>query len=72
VLTCWQAEMPEVPDRPHPSQRAVRRARQGGQHRPTSAASSVPMADPRRVRATATAPVSANHDALGGSPLDHA
>ena len=74
VLSCWQAEMPGV----HRIDLTVRTAL-----RPTAAPKEAPApVDVRRVveradnrpapelRATATAPVSANHDALGGSPLD--
>src|SRR6185312_2246157 len=73
VLTCWQAEMPEV----HRIDLTVRTAMRCASPAKEAAA----PADQRRVehangrpapelRATATAPVSANHDALGGSPLD--
>ena len=73
VLSCFQAEMPEV----HRIELTVRLAM-----RPASAvAEPLPVAEPRRdmqrdnrppqeLRAVATAPVSATHDALGGSPLD--
>jgi chromosomal replication initiator protein len=73
VLTCWQAEMPEV----HRIDLTVRTAmRCAAPAKETAAA-----LDPRRtewsdgrpapeLRATAIAPVSASHDALGGSPLD--
>jgi chromosomal replication initiator protein len=74
VLTCWQAEMPQV----HRIDLSVRTAMR--QAAPAKEAS-VPQIDTRRIeradgrpavelRAVATAPVSANHDALGGSPLD--
>src|ERR1700704_5881614 len=73
VLTCWQAEMPEV----HRIDLTVRTAMRCA----TPAKEVAAPADHRRVeradgrpapelRSTATAPVSANHDALGGSPLD--
>ena len=73
VLTCWQAEMPEV----HRIDLTVRTAMRCAAPVKEAAA----PADQRRVertdgrpaqelRATATAPVSASHDALGGSPLD--
>jgi chromosomal replication initiator protein len=70
VLTCWQAEMPEV----HRVDLTVRSAM-----RCAAPAKEVPApVEARRydgraapeLRATATAPVSASHDALGGSPLD--
>ena len=73
VLTCWQAEMPEV----HRIDLTVRTAMRCAA--PAKEASA-PI-DQRRaersdgrpapeLRATAIAPVSASHDALGGSPLD--
>src|SRR6202048_668207 len=73
VLNCWQAEMPEV----HRIDLTVRTAM-----RCATPAKEAPAAlDSRRaersdgraapeLRATAIAPVSASHDALGGSPLD--
>src|SRR4051795_10086725 len=73
VLACWQAEMPEV----HRIDLTVRTAM-----RCAAPVKEVPApSDQRRVehangrpapelRSTATAPVSASHDALGGSPLD--
>src|SRR5665213_838252 len=73
VLSCWQAEMPEVhridltvrtamrcapPVKEAPAQLDARRTeRPDGRPAP-------------ELRATAIAPVSASHDALGGSPLD--
>src|SRR5881394_1572004 len=73
VLTCWQAEMPEV----HRIDLSVRTPMRAVA--PPKEASIPP--DQRRaerhdgrpapeLRATAIAPVSASHDALGGSPLD--
>src|SRR5689334_19147200 len=73
VLSCCQAEMPEV----HRIDLTVRSAA-----RSLAPAKEVPIAlearraEPRdgrpmaELRSTASAPVSANHDALGGSPLD--
>ena len=73
VLTCCQAEMPEV----HRIELTVRSAM-----RPAAPVKEAPVAlEARRMepangrpmlelRSTASAPVSANHDALGGSPLD--
>src|ERR1700683_2207300 len=73
VLTCWQAEMPQV----HRIDLTVRTAM-----RCAAPVKEAPApADQRRadqsdgrpapeLRATAIAPVSASHDALGGSPLD--
>jgi chromosomal replication initiator protein len=73
VLTCWQAEMPEV----HRVDVTVRTAM-----RVAAPAKEAPApVEPRRsegrdgrpsseLRNTAIAPVSASHEALGGSPLD--
>jgi chromosomal replication initiator protein len=72
VLSCCQAEMPEV----HRIDLTVRSAA-----RSLAPAKEAPVLEARRVeqvggravaelRSTASAPVSANHDALGGSPLD--
>ena len=71
VLTCWQAELPGVhridltvrtpmrcaspaKDSKLPADRVIERSDRG----------------PSELRAVATVPVSANHEALGGSPLD--
>ena len=72
VLTCWQAEMPQV----HRIDLTVRTAMRCV----APAKETVAPLDQRRteradgrpteLRATAIAPVSASHDALGGSPLD--
>src|SRR5246127_374254 len=74
VLSAWQAEMPEV----HRIDLTVRSAMRCA----TPAKETAPALDARRIpdridgrptlelRSTASAPVSANHDALGGSPLD--
>src|SRR5437764_3714812 len=73
VLTCWQAEMPEV----HRIDLTVRSAMRC--LAPVKeAAVTLDQRRPERpdgrpapeLRATAIAPVSASHDALGGSPLD--
>ncbi|MDE5456265.1 chromosomal replication initiator protein DnaA [Bradyrhizobium sp. CSA112] len=71
VLTCWQAEMPEV----HRIDLTVRTAMRcaaptkettvPAEQRRIEQANSRPASELR-----ATAPVSASHDALGGSPLD--
>jgi chromosomal replication initiator protein len=72
VLSCWQAEMPEV----HRVDLTVRTAM-----RAVTPVKEAPPLETRRIeprdgrptlelRSTASAPVSANHDALGGSPLD--
>ena len=74
VLSAWQAEMPEV----HRIDLTVRTAMRFAAPAKDPAA---PALDARRgertdnrpapeLRANAIAPVSANHDALGGSPLD--
>jgi chromosomal replication initiator protein len=74
VLTCFQAEMPEV----HRIELSVRTAMRCA----IPAKEALAPSDQRRtersdgrterseLRATAIAPVSASHDALGGSPLD--
>src|SRR4051794_14645052 len=73
VLSCWQAEMPAV----HRIDLTVRSAMRAA----TPAKEVAPPIEVRRIerpenrapielRAVATAPVSATHDALGGSPLD--
>lgn len=72
VLSCWQAELPNVHRIDLTVRSAIRPIAPGKE--------AVPAIDPRRadraegrhadLRATATVPVSANHDALGGSPLD--
>src|SRR5689334_1506462 len=70
VLSCWQAEMPEV----HRIDLTVRSAvRPVAQPKEVQAPVEVRRMDGRpaqELRSTATAPVSATHDALGGSPLD--
>ena len=71
VLMCWKAEMPEI-DRIDLTVRSAMRC-------VAPVKDTTTPADPRRngdargapeLRATASAPVSASHDALGGSPLD--
>src|SRR5262249_9848324 len=73
VLSCWQAEMPEV----HRIDLTVRSAIRGTlpvkevtAPLDTRRVERVEGRAPVELRATATMPVSANHDALGGSPLD--
>ncbi len=71
VLTCWQAEMPEV----HRIDLMVRSAmRAATPAKETAAPLEARRADRSDNRAPAelraTVPVSASHDALGGSPLD--
>ena len=74
VLSCWQAEMPEV----HRIDLTVRTAMRSAA---PAAKEAAPALEARRVerlegraaielRSIATTPVSAGHDALGGSPLD--
>ena len=69
VLSCWQAELPEV-KRVNVAVRSAMRATMPVKEVP-------PVAEVRRadrpaaeLRVGASAPVSASHDALGGSPLD--
>ena len=70
VLTCWQAEMPGV----HRIDLTVRSAMRGAAPvKEAPAPVEQRRGDSRpapELRATAIAPVSASHDALGGSPLD--
>src|SRR3954451_5443766 len=67
VLSCWQAEMPEV----HRIDLTVRTAvRPVVQQKEAPAPVETRRSPAPELRSTATAPVSANHDALGGSPLD--
>ncbi len=72
VLACWRAELPDV----HRIDLTVRSAM-----RCAAPVKELPVADQRHVeqssarasaelKTVATAPASANHDALGGSPLD--
>ena len=74
VLSCWQAEMPEV----HRIDLTVRTAMRSAA---PAAKEAAPALEARRdersegrpaleLRSIATTPVSAGHDALGGSPLD--
>src|SRR6201992_561307 len=72
VLSCWQAEMPEV-HRVDLTVRAMRCAAPAKEAPAPGGARRIERTDGRpasELRATATAPVSASHDALGGSPLD--
>src|ERR1700751_2520452 len=73
VLSCCQAEMPDV----HRIDLTVRSAaRNLAPAKEAPVALEARRAEPRdgrpmaELRSTASAPVSANHDALGGSPLD--
>jgi len=73
VLSCWQAEMPEV-HRIDLTVRTAMRCVTPVKEAPAPLDARRPeRADGRpmpELRATAIAPVSASHDALGGSPLD--
>jgi chromosomal replication initiator protein len=74
VLLCWQAEVPEI----HRVDVTVRTAAMRNSAPVKEAAVAVDARPAERgngraasdLRAVATAPVSASHDALGGSPLD--
>jgi chromosomal replication initiator protein len=67
VLSCWQAEAPEV----HRIDLTVRSAvRPVVQSKEAPSPVETRRAPAAELRSTATVPVSANHDALGGSPLD--
>ncbi|HXO68295.1 MAG TPA: DnaA/Hda family protein, partial [Bradyrhizobium sp.] len=74
VLTCWQAEMPEVERVDLTVRTAMRCATPAAKETPAPVeARRAERNDGRpapELRATAIAPVSANHEALGGSPLD--
>ena len=73
VLTCWQAELPEVSRVDLTVRSAVRAIAPVKDAKPAFEERRPERVDNRpapELRATATAPVSANHDALGGSPLD--
>src|SRR3954471_8646667 len=73
VLACWQAEMPEVHRIALTVRTAMRCAAPAKEVAAPADQRRVERADGRpapELRSTATAPVSANHDALGGSPLD--
>ena len=74
VLTCWQAEMPEVERVDLTVRTAMRCATPAAKETPAPVeARRTERNDGRpapELRATAIAPVSANHEALGGSPLD--
>lgn len=73
VLSCWQAELPEVSRVDVTVRSAVRMAAPVRETKPALDERRPERMDNRPVpelRANATAPVSASHDALGGSPLD--
>jgi len=72
VLTCWQAEMPEV-HRVDVTVRSAMRVAPPVKETPAPIAPRPEGRDGRassELRGTAIAPVSASHEALGGSPLD--
>jgi chromosomal replication initiator protein len=71
VLSCWQAELPGV-ERVDLTVRAMRCATPPKEAAPVEArrAERNDARPAPELRAVATAPVSANHEALGGSPLD--
>jgi len=72
VLSCWQAEMPEVHRIDLTVRSAIRAAAPVKEVAAPIEARPVVRSEgrPAELRSFATAPVSANHDALGGSPLD--
>jgi chromosomal replication initiator protein len=72
VLNCWQAEMPEV-NRVDVTVRTAMRPVAAAKEAPAQVTPHRPEGRDGRapeLRNTAIAPVSANHEALGGSPLD--
>ena len=71
VLTCWQAEVPEI-DRIDLTVRSAMRCAAPAKEAaaPAEARRNGDQRAAPELRATASAPVSASHDALGGSPLD--
>ena len=70
VLSCWQAEVPEV-HRIDLTVRSAMRCAAPAKEAPRRSKRAVPQGSAHAGTAlVATAPVSANHDALGGSPLD--
>jgi chromosomal replication initiator protein len=73
VLSCWQAEVPGVRRIELAVRTAIRNpapARDGKVAHEERRADQTHGRPAVELRATATAPVSASHDALGGSPLD--
>jgi chromosomal replication initiator protein len=70
VLTCWQAEMPEVERVDLTVRTAMRCATPAAKEVAAPVDTRRPERPAPELRATAIAPVSANHEALGGSPLD--
>src|SRR3954462_7526069 len=73
VLSCWQAEMPEVHRIDLTVRSAMRAAMPPKEATAPAEARRQERSDsrpPQELRAVATAPVSASHDALGGPPPD--
>jgi chromosomal replication initiator protein len=69
VLSCWQAEMPEV-HRIDLTVRTAMRCATPVKEAPAPLETRRMERPATELRSTATVPVSASHDALGGSPLD--
>jgi chromosomal replication initiator protein len=70
VLSCWQAEMPELERVDLTVRTAMRCATPAAKEAPAPVEARRTERPAPELRATAIAPVSANHEALGGSPLD--
>ncbi|MGH6778993.1 MAG: chromosomal replication initiator protein DnaA [Bradyrhizobium sp.] len=70
VLSCWQAEMPEVHRIDLTVRSAMRFAVPAKEAAPHPDARRPDAKPPVELRVSAIAPVAASHDALGGSPLD--
>jgi chromosomal replication initiator protein len=71
VLSCFQAEMPEVHRIDLTVRSPARCLTPAAKELPVNLEARAPQRAPAiELRANAIAPVSANHDALGGSPLD--
>jgi chromosomal replication initiator protein len=72
VLACWQAELPDV-HRIDLTVRSAMRCAAPVKEAPATDLRRIEQSDGRasaELKTVATAPASANHDALGGSPLD--
>lgn len=69
VLSCWQAELPEV-NRVDLTVRSPVRCATPAKEVPAPVESRRDEQRPSAERSNGATPVSANHDALGGSPLD--
>src|SRR3954465_13036550 len=70
VLSCWQAEMPEVERVDLTVRTAMRCVAPAKEASAPFEARRADRGPAPELRATAAAPVSASHEALGGSPLD--